>query len=249
MRFVTPRADAVQQPADAADSQSTADVGRAAGLRLRHLPSNRPTMATTPSPLCSAVLATLLGMAAPAHAASVAVAVTDAAGKALADAVVMLEPVNGRQPARPMPTAEISQSQRRFMPRVTVVTVGTGITFPNFDTVRHHVYSFSAAKQFELKLYAGVPNAPVVFDKPGIAVLGCNIHDQMAAWVVVVDTPHHAKTDASGQVTLTGVPAGAYRMRTWHPGLPDGTEPAPSAVTVGSADLSSTVRLAAVTTP
>ena len=101
----------------------------------------------------------------------------------------MLEPASGRLPVKPLGGVQIAQAKRQFSPRVTVVTVGTPVTFPNFDTVRHHVYSFSPVKTFELKLYAGVPNAPVVFDKPGIAVLGCNIHDQMAAWVVVVDTP------------------------------------------------------------
>ncbi|MGZ5766445.1 MAG: methylamine utilization protein, partial [Caldimonas sp.] len=112
------------------------------------------------------------------------VLVSDSAGRALADAVVMLEPTTGRLPTSPMVGVRIAQAQRQFSPQVTVVTVGTPITFPNLDTVRHHVYSFSPAKTFELKLYAGVPAAPVVFDKPGVAVLGCNIHDHMVAWVV-----------------------------------------------------------------
>jgi hypothetical protein len=84
------------------------------------------------------------------------------------------------------------------------------------------VYSFSPAKKFEIKLYVGTPAAPVVFDKPGIAVLGCNIHDTMAAWVVVVETPHFGLTGADGRVSLAAVPAGSYRLRTWHPSLPAG---------------------------
>jgi hypothetical protein len=105
---------------------------------------------------------------------------------------------------------------------VSVVTAGTAVSFPNRDTVRHHVYSFSPVKKFEIKLYVGTPTAPVVFDSPGIAVLGCNIHDTMAAWVVVVDTPHHGLTGADGQISLPNVPPGAYRLRAWHPGLPPG---------------------------
>src|SRR4029077_15098395 len=115
----------------------------------------------------------------PARAATVSVQVADRAGKPLADAVVMLVPVSGHLPVKPMSGVEIAQSHRQFSPQVTVVTVGTSIAFPNLDTVRHHVYSFSPVKSFELKLYAGVPATPIVFDKPGIATLGCNIHDAM----------------------------------------------------------------------
>lgn len=165
----------------------------------------------------------LFGLAAAvggARAAAVAVSVQDSAGRPLADAVVMIEPARGRLPVKPMPLTEIAQAKRQFTPRLTVVTTGTAVNFPNHDTVRHHVYSFSAAKTFELKLYAGVPGTPVVFDKPGVAVLGCNIHDPMVAWVVVSDTPHFARSDASGLAQVGGVPAGSYRLRTWHASWP-----------------------------
>ena len=171
-----------------------------------------------------------------AQAAVVSVTVTDDAGQPLADAVVMLEPAAAKLPVKPMAQVDIAQAKRQFEPRLTVVTVGTPVNFPNFDTVRHHVYSFSPIKTFELKLYTGVPSAPIVFDKPGAAVLGCNIHDRMAAWVVVVDTPYFARTDAQGQVQLEGVPPGQYRLRAWHAGVPAGKEPAPVAVTVAGGD-------------
>jgi hypothetical protein len=103
--------------------------------------------------------------------------------------------------------------------------------------VRHHVYSFSPTKTFELKLYAGAPHAPVVFDKPGVAVLGCNIHDKMAAWVVVVDTPLHARSGAAGNSQIEGVPPGAYRMRVWHPGPAGSTEPMSMPLNVGTTDV------------
>ncbi|MEP7300559.1 MAG: methylamine utilization protein [Caldimonas sp.] len=186
------------------------------------------------------LLATLLALTANtpgALAATVSVAVTDAAGKPLADAVVMLQPASGRLAVSPMSGVQIAQARRQFDPQVTVVTVGTPVTFPNNDTVRHHVYSFSPVKTFELKLYAGVPNTPVVFDKPGIAVLGCNIHDQMVAWVVVVDTPLHARSAASGKARIEGVAPGPYQLRVWHSGLAEGSPPTSTPLVVGSADV------------
>jgi plastocyanin len=177
------------------------------------------------------------------HAAALSVSVTDASGKPLADAVVMLEPQVGSVAVKPMPDVEISQRQRQFRPKVTLITTGTRVTFPNFDTVRHHVYSFSPIKPFELKLYAGVPNVPVVFDKPGVAVLGCNIHDTMVAWVVVSDTPWAARSADNGHVRIDGVPAGSYRLRVWHPGLGLGAEPNLPPLTLGSADVDQTVSL------
>jgi plastocyanin len=173
----------------------------------------------------------------PARAAAVTVHLTDSAGQPLVDAVALLEPVGSKAAVKPMPDAEISQSKRQFHPRVTVVTTGTKINFPNFDTVRHHVYSFSAIKTFELKLYAGVPTAPVLFDKPGVAVLGCNIHDSMAAWILVSDTPWFARSGADGNARIEGVPAGNYRLHLWHPALPLNTEPTPVDLALGSADV------------
>jgi plastocyanin len=127
-----------------------------------------------------------------------------------------------RAAPRPLADVDIVQAQKTFQPMVTAVTVGTAVGFPNRDTVRHHVYSFSPAKRFELKLYVGTPAAPVVFDRPGVAVLGCNIHDDMAAWVVIVETPWFGKTDAQGRVRLPEVPAGRHQLRTWHVDMPVG---------------------------
>ena len=179
-----------------------------------------------------------------AHAAALNISVSDAEGKPLLDAVALLEPAAGKAPVKPMADVEISQAKRQFAPRVTLVTVGTRVTFPNFDTVRHHVYSFSPIKTFELKLYAGVPNLPITFDKAGVAVLGCNIHDTMAAWVVVADTPWFARSAANGRARIEGVPPGNYRLRLWHAGLGPGAEPAAVAITVGAADIEHNARLA-----
>ena len=184
-----------------------------------------------------------------AQAAALSVNVTGADGKPLLDAVALLEPAAGKAAVKPMADVEISQAKRQFAPRVTLITVGTRATFPNFDTVRHHVYSFSPTKAFELKLYAGVPNAPVTFDKPGVAVLGCNIHDSMAAWVVVADTPWFARSAANGHARIEAVPPGNYRLRLWHAGLGPGVEPAAVAITVAGADIEHTARLSVSSEP
>lgn len=189
-----------------------------------------------------AVLAAL-PWAAAAGAASVDIEVLGRDGKALTEAVVFLESAAAKAASRPLTGVEIEQADKRFTQRVTVVTVGSAVSFPNRDKVRHHVYSFSPAKTFELKLYIGTPAAPVVFDKPGIGVLGCNIHDTMAAWVVIVETPHHALTGNTGRVRLDNVPPGSYRLRSWHPELPVGAPALDQALVVGPQAGSATVRM------
>jgi plastocyanin len=168
-----------------------------------------------------------------ASAATFQVQVQDGSGKPLADAVVFLESATAKAAAKPVTGTEIEQVARQFQPAVSVVTTGSSVTFPNHDTVRHHVYSFSPIKTFELKLYSGVPANPVVFDRSGVAVLGCNIHDNMVAWVLVVDTPYFGKTNAEGLLTLNNVPNGNYKLRTWHLSLPVGAPAAEQATTVG----------------
>jgi hypothetical protein len=128
----------------------------------------------------------------------------------------------------------MAQAGKKFIPPVVVVTAGSSVMFPNKDTVRHHVYSFSAAKTFDLKLYSGTPSSPVVFDKPGVVNIGCNIHDQMQSWIVVLETPFFARTDASGVARLAGVPVGSYHLRGWHQRLPSTTAAFDQAVTVGA---------------
>jgi len=105
---------------------------------------------------------------------------------------------------------------------VLVIQTGTAVSFPNFDTVRHHVYSFSPTKTFDIKLYAGTPARPEVFDKPGVATLGCNIHDRMRAHIVVVDTPLFAQSGADGWVRMD-LPPGQHRLLYWHPRLGSAT--------------------------
>jgi plastocyanin len=171
-------------------------------------------------------------LALPLRAGTLVVDVLQGSGRPLADAVVFLESPQARRQVRPLTKAEMGQAGKQFVPQVLVVTTGTEVDFPNRDTVRHHVYSFSPVKKFELKLYIGTPTQPVLFDQPGIAVLGCNIHDQMVGWIVIVDTPYFGRTAEQGQLVLDKLPPGNYRLRSWHPGLPVGAPALDQAVSV-----------------
>jgi plastocyanin len=158
-----------------------------------------------------------------AVAATVHVEVSDAEGRPLPDAVVFLESPEARKLVKPLADAEIVQEGRQFVPSVLVVPTGTAVMFPNRDKVRHHVYSFSPAKKFELKLYAGTPSNPVLFDQQGVVTLGCNIHDRMVGWVIVVDTPYFGRSaSGTGKLQIDNVPPGRYTLRTWHSRLPVG---------------------------
>ena len=160
-----------------------------------------------------------------AQTAEIAATVVDEQGKPVADAVVVAVPADGglRPPARPREDV-VDQVDKEFHPKVLAILVGTGVVFPNNDNVRHHVYSFSAAKRFELPLYTGVPAQPVVFDKAGVIVLGCNIHDWMVGYIYVSESPHFAKTDKDGKVVLTDLPPRSYVVRVWHPQLKSAEE-------------------------
>lgn len=168
-------------------------------------------------PAFIAVAATVALHPGVAQAAPLSVTVTGPQGQPLAGAAVSVVMKGAPVPTRTA-RVELAQRNRSFVPGMLVVQTGTAVHFPNFDTVRHHVYSFSPIKTFEIKLYAGTPAAPVVFDRPGTAVLGCNIHDQMSAFVHVVDTPHFGQTDAAGRIVLE-LPPGEHRLQVWHPML------------------------------
>nr|WP_324257442.1 methylamine utilization protein [Cellvibrio fontiphilus] len=135
----------------------------------------------------------------------------------LEHAVVAL--ISAQQPDySQLPAAVMDQRQNMFVPRVLAIRTNTQVRFPNSDDVRHHVYSFSPAKKFELRLYHGSSAEPVLFDKAGTVVLGCNIHDSMLAYIYVVDTEYFAVTDARGQLSINA-PAGSYQMQVFHPRL------------------------------
>jgi plastocyanin len=170
------------------------------------------------------VAATACGFA---SAAAVSGSVTDAGGAPVAEAVIYAVALGAKPAGVPRPGI-MDQVDKEYLPLVVPVQVGAAVAFPNKDNIRHHVYSFSAAKSFELKLYSGTPAKAVVFDKPGPVVLGCNIHDWMVGYIYVVDTPYFAKTGKTGSARLDGLPAGDYRLRVWHPYMK--AEPAALAV-------------------
>ncbi|HLZ73950.1 methylamine utilization protein [Phenylobacterium sp.] len=169
--------------------------------------------------LLAILVATLV--ASPAGAADLALSLATPGGKPLANAVVTVYPASGapRGPIRfPWPYM-MSQKDMQFEPYVLVVPVGAEVAFPNRDPFKHHVFSFSPAKTFELKLYGRDEQRSVKFDKPGVVALGCNIHDDMTAFIKVVDTPFAAKTDAKGEAVVRDLPPGDAQVVVWQPFL------------------------------
>ena len=162
-----------------------------------------------------------------AAAASLTVAVQDTAGHAVAGVVIIATP-DAAAPDKHLPrTAVMDQQHMQFVPRILVIQTGTGVDFPNSDQIQHQVYSFSAPKTFKLSLYAGHKYPPVVFDRPGLVTLGCNIHDGMIGYIYVTDSPFFGRSDESGQLQLHGIPAGPYTVTASHPQMqePGGSLP------------------------
>lgn len=175
----------------------------------------------------------LLAAAHVATAGGLAARVGNADGKPAADAVVLAVPEAGTPAPAGKTTMEVvDQIGKEFTPYVKVIRVGSSVSFPNKDNVRHHVYSFSPAKTFELPLYKGTPATPVQFDKPGIVRIGCNIHDWMIGYIYVAETPYAGKTGKHGVVELEGMPPGRYRVRVWHPWMADAEQATESAIEV-----------------
>ena len=177
------------------------------------------------------LLLTVLVFAGDLLAGSLEVIVKDDKGAPASDAVAYAV---GAASAAPKNHAVIDQRDKKFIPYVTAVQVGTAVSFPNSDNIRHHVYSFSPAKKFELPLYSGVPAEPVVFDKVGFVTLGCNIHDWMIAYVAVLPTPYFQVTRQDGHAVLKDLPAGQYTVQVWHPALKGQPEALAQRVDVGS---------------
>lgn len=146
----------------------------------------------------------------------------DQKGAPVPDVVVSLFALDAGV-AAPAPGAanpvEVTQRNKTFVPYVTVIAAGGSVAFPNRDSVQHHVYSLSRAKRFEIPLYGKEETQVLIFDKPGVITLGCNIHDWMVGYIVVVDTPYFGRSGEDGRVQVAGLPAGRYRVEIWHPRL------------------------------
>jgi len=159
----------------------------------------------------------LIASASPAFAGDLVVTVTTKDGTPLPDAVVTL-PAPAGAPAPKFPwKLEIAQKDKQFSPFVLIAPVGAEVAFPNLDKFRHHVYSFSKGNKFELELYGRDQKRSVTFKAAGVAALGCNIHDNMVAFVYVADTPWAAKTNAKGVAEVKSAPDGAAQVTVWHP--------------------------------
>lgn len=182
-------------------------------------------------------------IASPAAAGSLTVSVRDAAGRPIKDAVVTAYPASGlpRAPIRFSWPLQVAQRDTQFQPYVLIAPLGGAVAFPNLDRVRHHVYSFSRGNRFEIELFGRDQTRSHTFTTAGVVAIGCNIHDQMLAYIKVVDTPWAAKTGASGDVVLSGLPAGAATLRVWHPQLSVRGNEQSQAVTMGAASGRATV--------
>ena len=149
------------------------------------------------------------------QAGSLTVTVKQRNDKPLVGAIVTLD-APAMPPAPPI-AAVMDQVNLAFVPDVLVIPLHSKVLFPNSDAISHQVYSFSSARQFQLPLYRGKAYPPVVFDQPGIVTLGCNIHDNMLAYIVVTAAPYFGRTGADGTWMVPNLPPGNYSLHVWHP--------------------------------
>ena len=176
------------------------------------------------------------------RAATVTATVTDEVGKPLPGAVVAIMPEPGHAPVIPalvaarIASASIDQKDETFVPQVVVVRVGGTVTFRNSDNIRHHVYSFSPPRRFEMVQLPGEASQPLIFDKPGAVAIGCNIHDHMTAYVFVTEAPWAMVTNDTGQAILSDIPAGGFIATVWHPRLRPKAPPSPLGFTIANQD-------------
>jgi plastocyanin len=179
---------------------------------------------------------------APAAGARLAVSVVLPDGHPLPGMVVTVYPTT--VPSHPAPPVEAAMDQvnRAFEPDLLVIPVNSTVTFASDDTVSHQIYSFSPAKRFQLPLYRGKPYPPTHFEQAGLVTLGCNIHDEMLAYVVVTDAPYFGRTAADGTWS-TDVPEGPYRISIWHPRIRDEDKQLQGEVIVAESEAKLTLRL------
>lgn len=180
----------------------------------------RPLRTHARMPMAATFLVAVAG-AATCSAGTLEVKVADERGEPVAHVAVYATPATATAPAKGRAdtprTAVMDQQHNEFVPKFLIVTAGTSVQFPNHDAVSHHVYSFSPAKTFELALYKGNVYPPLVFDRPGVIVLGCNIHDSMLGYILVVPTEHYTLTDERGVARLEDLPPGEYTLEAWTP--------------------------------
>jgi plastocyanin len=142
----------------------------------------------------------------------------DSAGNPIRHGVVAIpsETTEWVSPPENIAPAVMDQIDKQFVPEILRIQRGQEVSFPNSDDIHHHVYSFSSPKTFEIKLYSGSEASPVLFDKPGIVVLGCNIHDQMVGYLYIQGQEQTWESDENGVIDM---PAYTGEVLIWHPSL------------------------------
>ena len=140
----------------------------------------------------------------------------EVSGRPAQNAVVWLE-ASGPS-AAPQQKVVLDQRNLAFTPHVMAVRVGTTVEFPNNDKVFHNVFSFRDGKKFDLGMYPKGSAKRITFDQAGLSRLFCNIHPNMAAYVMAVDSPYFAVSNENGLFTIAGVPPGSYTYHAWRPG-------------------------------
>jgi len=186
--------------------------------------------------LCTAVLPTV--------AAPLQLSLMGPDGKGVGGAVVALRSTDAARPLAPPVQSSMDQQNLAFVPHVLVLPAGSKVVFPNSDKVSHQVYSFSPTKRFQLPLYSGRPYPPETFGTRGVVTLGCNIHDQMRAYVYVVEAQYFGRTDGKGQWTSPDVTPGEYDVQVWHPLARDTRALLETKIVVDDAGAPQTLRLA-----
>lgn len=144
-------------------------------------------------------------------AVTVSGVVSDSSGP-VASAAVWLEGGSKAEPVH----ASIVQKGKKFTPHILVVPVGSSVDFPNRDDIFHNVFAEYNAKKFDLGMFPKGQSKQVVFDKPGTVSVLCNVHSEMSAYIVVVESGRFAVTDRAGRFSLAGVNPGKYKARAWH---------------------------------
>lgn len=130
--------------------------------------------------------------------------------------VVWLTPLDASTDVTPMQHVRMVQKNKRFIPHQLVITKGTKVEFPNEDPFFHNVFSIYKGKRFDLGLYEAGGSRSVQFDRPGVSFIFCNIHPEMSGIVIVLETPYFGESNRTGDVNITDVPSGRYRLEVWY---------------------------------
>ena len=172
-----------------------------------------------------ALFVVLMLAATSSYGGEVKVVVLDKDGQPVSDVAVYATRTDGRKQIDSRAgSAVMDQVGKQFVPHLLVVQTGTSVEFPNSDTVAHHVYSFSHPNKFRLPMYKGTAHPPVTFEHSGVVALGCNIHDHMLGYILVVDSAAFTRTDENGSASLSLDNPEEFEIKIWSPRIRDGAK-------------------------